>query len=121
MDFGLAKILEAVRDDGASVIAGTPFYMAPEQATGNVVDGRTDLYAFGVTLFELSTGRLPFKDGDVAEQHRNTAPPDASAGFEGYPQSLARLIQQLMAKHPEDRPASASDVATALEAIVAAR
>jgi len=79
MDFGLAKILEAVRDKGATLIAGTPYYMAPEQAAGNVSDGRTDLYALGVTLFELSTGRLPFFEGDVAEQHRNAAPPDASA------------------------------------------
>lgn len=118
MDFGLAKILEAVRNEGATVIAGTPFYMAPEQASGNVADGRTDLYALGVTLFELSTGRLPFKEGDVADQHRHAPVPDPSEGIAGYPAELASLIQTLMAKQPEDRPESADAVRVALEAIV---
>ena len=117
MDFGLAKILEAVRDKGATLIAGTPFYMAPEQAAGNVTDGRTDLYALGVTLFELSTGRLPFFEGDVAGQHRNAAPPDATTLVADYPPALAHLIQQLMAKSPEDRPASAAAVAEALSQV----
>lgn len=114
MDFGLAKILEAVRDKGATLIAGTPFYMAPEQAAGKVTDGRTDLYALGVTLFELSTGRLPFFEGDIADQHRHAPAPNPADGIEGYPADLAELIQNLMAKSPEDRPASATDVARAL-------
>ena len=118
MDFGLAKILEAVRDNGSSVIAGTPFYMAPEQTAGNVSDGRTDLYALGVTLFELSTGRLPFKEGDVAEQHRNAAPPDPRSLIPDYPSDLAELILKLMAKRPEDRPNRADEVAAALVAII---
>ncbi len=118
MDFGLAKILEAVRDKGATLIAGTPFYMAPEQAAGNVTDGRTDLYALGVTLFELSTGQLPFSEGDVAEQHRNVAPPDAASRVADYPPALAQLIQHLMAKSPEDRPASATAVAESLSEII---
>jgi serine/threonine protein kinase len=118
MDFGLAKILEAVRDKGATLIAGTPFYMAPEQAAGNVMDGRTDLYGLGVTLFELSTGQLPFTEGDVAEQHRNTAPPDAAALVADYPPALAQLIQKMMAKSPEDRPASAEVVAETLTQLI---
>ena len=120
MDFGLAKILEAVRDKGATVIAGTPFYMAPEQAAGNVTDGRTDLYALGITLFELSTGKLPFSEGDVADQHRNTPPPDASEFVEDYPPALAALIAQLMAKQPEQRPENARLVAERLSEILAA-
>jgi tetratricopeptide (TPR) repeat protein len=121
MDFGLAKILEAVRDKGATVIAGTPFYMAPEQATGNVTDGRTDLYALGVTLFELSTGRLPFFEGDVGEQHRNAVPPDPSTLIADYPRELADLIGRLMAKSPDGRPESAAVVAETLAAIVEQR
>jgi len=118
MDFGLAKILEAVRDKGATLIAGTPFYMAPEQAAGNVMDGRTDLYGLGVTLFELSTGQLPFSEGDIAEQHRNAAPPDAAALVADYPPALAQLIQKMMAKSPEDRPASAAVVAETLTQMI---
>jgi len=115
MDFGLAKMIEAVRDKGTSVIAGTPFYMAPEQSAGTAVDARTDLYGLGVTLYELSTGRLPFCEGNVSEQHRSAPRPDPSAIVAGYPLALARLIQRLMATSPEDRPASASDAARELQ------
>ena len=114
MDFGLAKMMEAVRDQGSSMIAGTPYYMAPEQSDGNVVDGRTDLYGLGVTLYELSTGRLPFSEGNVAEQHRSAPRPDPTVIVADYPLSLAQLIQRLMARNPEDRPASASDAARQL-------
>jgi tRNA A-37 threonylcarbamoyl transferase component Bud32 len=121
MDFGLAKILEAVREKGATLIAGTPFYMAPEQAAGKVTDGRTDLYALGVTLFELSTGKLPFSEGDVAEQHRNTPPPSAADIIADYPPALAALIQAMMAKNPDDRPASPAVVSAALTLSLAAK
>ena len=73
MDFGLAKMLEEVRR-AATVIGGTPYYMAPEQATGESVDHRADLYALGVTLFELATGRVPFTRG-----RRHLAPPPHAA------------------------------------------
>ena len=118
MDFGLAKILEAVRDKGATLIAGTPFYMAPEQSAGNVTDGRTDLYALGVTLFELSTGKLPFTEGDVAGQHRDAPRPDPGKLVADYPPALAKLIQQMMAKKVADRPASAAAVAEVLTRFV---
>jgi len=118
MDFGLAKIVQAVRRSDESVIAGTPLYMAPEQAAGNVDDGRTDLYGLGVTLFELSTGRLPFFEGDVAEQHRHATPPDPTTIVEGYPRALADLILRMLAKKPEDRPAGAGEVAEALTAFL---
>ncbi|TMA34597.1 MAG: hypothetical protein E6J87_06380 [Deltaproteobacteria bacterium] len=64
MDFGIAKSLEEVRRS-TTVVGGTPYYMAPEQARGQSVDHRADLYAFGVTLFQLVTGSLPFTDGDI--------------------------------------------------------
>ena len=121
MDFGLAKIVEAVRDDGSSVIAGTPFYMAPEQSAGCVADGRTDLYSLGVTLFELSTGRLPFSGGGVAAAHRSAPPPDPAEGLPDYPASLRTIIHQLMAKAPEDRPSSAEEVAAMLTTVVEGR
>lgn len=117
MDFGLAKTLEEVRKH-ASVIAGTPYYMAPEQALGEPVDGRTDLYAFGVTLFELLTGSVPFQDGDVTYHHRHTPPPDVRGRAPEAPAALAELVLELMAKRPEDRPTSAMNVLTRLKTMV---
>jgi tetratricopeptide (TPR) repeat protein len=117
MDFGLAKMLEEVRR-GSTVIGGTPYYMAPEQATGEGVDHRADLYAFGVTLFELLTGRVPFPDGDVTYHHRHTPAPDARTRAPGIPDAFAELVLQLMAKTPGARPASAADVAARLQRLL---
>ena len=63
MDFGLAKLMEEVRNQ-TTVVSGTPFYMSPEQTLGKNIDHRTDLYSLGVTLFELATGELPFRRGN---------------------------------------------------------
>ncbi|MBM4381730.1 MAG: protein kinase [Deltaproteobacteria bacterium] len=119
MDFGLAKMLEEVRRS-TTVIGGTPYYMAPEQAAGDQVDGRADIYAFGVTLFELVTGRRPFETGDVTYHHRHTPAPDPrSLGVE-VPEAMANLILQMMAKSPSDRPGTAEQVAQRLRAIAGA-
>jgi serine/threonine protein kinase len=119
MDFGLAKMLEEVRRS-TTVVGGTPYYMAPEQAAGEPVDARADLYAFGVTLFELATGRRPFESGDVTYHHRHTPPPDPRALGAEIPEALAALIAQLLAKAPADRPASAEQVGRQLHGIGAA-
>jgi len=116
MDFGIAKSLEEVRRQ-ATVIGGTPYYMAPEQAAGQPVDHRADLYALGVTLFQLVTGTLPFADGDVSYRHRHEAPPNPREICADLPEALARLILALMEKRPEDRPASAAAVGEALRAL----
>jgi serine/threonine protein kinase len=118
MDFGLAKMLEEVRRS-TTVVGGTPYYMAPEQATGEHVDARADLYALGVTLFELVTGVRPFEEGDVTWHHRHTAPPDPRARGAAIPEPFAALILALLAKAPADRPASAEAVARELQAIAA--
>ena len=60
MDFGLAKVVEEVRNH-TTVVAGTPYYMSPEQTLGKNVDHRTDVYSLGVTMFEMATGTVPFK------------------------------------------------------------
>jgi tetratricopeptide (TPR) repeat protein len=117
MDFGLAKIIEEVRR-GSTVIGGTPSYMAPEQAAGDRVDHRADLYALGVTLFELVVGRLPFVKGDVAYHHRHTEAPDPRSLANGVPDALAELILELMRKDPAERCGSAGEVEERLDRIV---
>ena len=117
MDFGLAKMIEEVRR-GSTVIGGTPSYMSPEQAVGERVDHRADLYSLGVTLFELVIGRVPFDKGDVAYHHRHTAAPDPRSIASGIPDALADLILQLMQKDPEARCASAGEVEHRLDRIV---
>jgi tetratricopeptide (TPR) repeat protein len=114
MDFGLAKMLEEVRR-ATTVVGGTPYYMAPEQAAGASVDARADLYAFGVTLFELVAGCRPFEEGDVTWHHRHTPPPDPRAKGADVPDAFAVLILALLAKDPAARPASAEAVARELQ------
>jgi tetratricopeptide (TPR) repeat protein len=116
MDFGLAKTIEEVRK-GSTVIGGTPYYMAPEQALGQAVDNRTDLYAFGVTLFRMLTNTFPFTEGDLAYHHRHTAPPDPREHVPQLPEAMARLVLDLLQKDPGARPATAADVAARLQAI----
>lgn len=116
MDFGLAKMTEEVRR-AATVVGGTPYYMAPEQAAGDDVDPRADQYALGVTLFELVTGEVPFKTGDVTYHHRHTAPPDPRAAAPDLPEALVTLILRLMAKRPDERFARASEAGAELQRI----
>ena len=119
MDFGLAKMVEEVRRS-TTVIGGTPYYMAPEQSAGEQVDHRADLYALGVTFFELLTGRVPFKDGDVAFHHRHTPPPDLRDIAPSTPAALAELVAKLLAKRPADRIRSAGEVVRRLTEIARA-
>jgi predicted ATPase len=118
-DFGLARsVASRVTQDG--LLTGTVFYIAPEQIMGQAVDGRTDLYALGVVLYELTTGKLPFNAEDplaVLSQHLyapvvppRTHQPELSP-------ALDDLIVRLLAKDPAERPASAGEVLHALEAI----
>jgi len=116
MDFGLAKMVEEVRRS-STVIGGTPYYMAPEQSAGEQVDHRADLYALGVTFFELLTGSVPFKDGDVAFHHRHTPAPGVRDVAPGTPEPLAALIAGLLEKRPADRIRSASEVVRRLAEI----
>ncbi|MBW2697018.1 MAG: protein kinase [Deltaproteobacteria bacterium] len=117
MDFGLAKMMEEVRR-GSTVIGGTPSYMAPEQATGDRVDHRADLYSLGITLFELAVGHVPFQKGEVAYHHRHTEPPDPRSLADGIPDALAELILQLLRKDPDARCGSAEEVQKRLECII---
>lgn len=119
MDFGLARSISS-RLTSEGTIIGTVFYLAPEQALGQTVDNRSDLYALGIMLYELSTGRLPFSGDDpltVITQHLYTAPVPPSAINPKIPPPLESLILQLMSKRPEDRPSSVTEVLQMLGSI----
>jgi serine/threonine-protein kinase len=94
-------------------MAGTPEYVAPEQARGQVVDGRADLYSLGVMLYEMLAGHLPF-DGDVETVLRahlsQPPPPLPDEVASDLPEGLAELVDSLLAKEPDQRPPSADAV-----------
>jgi tetratricopeptide (TPR) repeat protein len=113
MDFGLAKVVEEVRNH-TTLVSGTPYYMSPEQTLGKNVDHRTDLYSLGVMLFELSTGVLPFREGNVPYHHVHTPPPDPRSVCPELPEALARTILHCLEKDPERRPQTAAEVAAEL-------
>jgi serine/threonine protein kinase len=121
LDLGLAR-WRAGEDGGltdAGQSMGTPDYLAPEQVRdATTVDGRADLYGLGGTLFYLVTGKAPFahrESGyDKMEAHCNELPPDVRTRRPEVPAALAELIQRLLAKKPQDRPASAAEVAATL-------
>ncbi len=117
-DFGLARALDgdAARSAGNQVM-GTPHYFSPEQARGLGIDGRTDLYALGVTLFRAATGRLPFEGDDwyaVARLHVDAPIPSARALVPELSERFEHLLERLMQKEPTDRFATAIEVADAL-------
>jgi hypothetical protein len=117
VDLGLAVRERAVRITREGGITGTVAYMAPEQALGKEVDGRTDLYALGVMLYEFTTGRLPF-DGDnplsVLSQHLHAPVVPPRTYRANIPEHIEAAILRLLAKDPDDRFATATEVAAVL-------
>ncbi|MFZ5440374.1 MAG: serine/threonine protein kinase [Myxococcota bacterium] len=120
LDFGLARqepvalldgaIQLARRADGASLLAGTPEYIAPEQAQGKKVGGQADLYSLGVMLFEMLSGQLPFEAESVTtllQKHLSERPPRLSAVMNNLPEGLEEFVESLLEKEPERRPSSA--------------
>ncbi|NJP43884.1 serine/threonine-protein kinase [Actinacidiphila epipremni] len=124
-DFGIARLGHDIgftsRLTGTGVAMGTPHYMSPEQigASGEV-DHRSDLYSLGCVLYELATGAPPFDLGDtwsILVGHRDSAPEPPRARRPELPPELDRLILDLLAKEPDDRPQDAADVGGRLKAL----
>ena len=116
-DLGLALPADAARISRAGLIVGTASYMAPEQALGQPVDGRTDLYALGVLLYELTTGRLPFTGENplaVVSQHVHAPVVPPRVLRSDLPRKLEALILKLLAKDPNHRFNCASETRAAL-------
>lgn len=118
LDFGLARSQnEGAQLTASGAIIGTPAYMAPEQARGKPVDARADLFSLGCVLFEMLTGRRPFRGNDTMAILSSLAldnPPPPHTLNANCPQALSDLTMQLLAKDPLRRPASAEEVAKAL-------
>jgi tetratricopeptide (TPR) repeat protein len=115
MDFGLARVIEEVRNH-TTVISGTPYYMSPEQTLGKNVDHRTDIYSLGVTVFELATGTLPFREGNLPYHHVHTAPPDPMEINPEVTPLIASIIGRCLEKDPPDRYASTREILEELKA-----
>jgi eukaryotic-like serine/threonine-protein kinase len=118
-DFGCAQLSDLERSRSGLMI-GSPAYMAPEQLAGALVDGRSDLYALGVVLFELLTGRLPFAADNLglllAAIAREPAPA-LSALRPDLPSAWSDLLAVLLAKTPAERPADGHVMARQLRAL----
>jgi serine/threonine protein kinase len=118
-DFGIAKALFTAADTGLSgpmCAWGTSSYMAPEQAHGEQVDARTDLYALGCTMYAMLAGVPPFIGNvqDVLQQHLNRAAVPLRAHRADIPAALEALAMWLLSKDPDDRPGSAEEVRASL-------
>ncbi|MCA9669331.1 MAG: protein kinase [Myxococcales bacterium] len=120
LDFGIAKILRSTDESQLTqtgAIFGTPYYLSPEQASGDDVDHRCDIYSLGVILFRMVTGALPF-DADsgmeVLVKHLKEEPPRPSEVREGIPAALEDVILRAMSKSPAQRFESAEAFADAL-------
>ena len=122
-DFGIARLQDAAgqaRLTSTAIAMGSTNYMAPEQVNGEPVDARTDLYGLGCTIYAMLTGKPPFVGGSplaVVHQHVTEPPPDLRAARPDVPAELARLVDELLAKSPDDRPADAAAVAARLAAL----
>lgn len=117
-DLGLALPTKSARISRAGYIVGTASYMAPEQALGQPVDARTDLYALGVVLYELTTGNLPFKGDDpltIISQHVHAPVVPPRVIRTDIPKKLDALIMRLLAKDPNHRFGNAHETRLALE------
>ncbi len=120
LDFGLAKMLSEAGITETRAVMGTPAYMAPEQAEGREPTAATDLFSFGLVLYEMATGKLPFPGASLAQMlstGSNAAIPAPSGQRSGVPAELDALIAKLLKKNPAQRPQSASEVARQLAAL----
>jgi len=114
-DFGIAKTVNAgTKMTGTGMSIGTPYYMSPEQARGKELDGRADIYAMGVVLYEMLTGQVPYDSEDsfaIGIKHINDPIPELPAELSCY----QALIDYLMAKEPENRFGSTKDMVDFIE------
>ncbi len=119
-DFGVALHAADLTLTEAGAVIGTPAFMSPEQCAGQRAGPQSDQYALGIVAFELLTGAVPFDSDTLAgfiHHHLHTPPPDLRLVRDDIPDRLFRLIERLLAKHPDDRFGTTSAMLDAIEAI----
>jgi len=117
-DFGIAKAATQATKTKAGTLKGKYYYMSPEQCLGRKVDNRSDIFSAGILLYQLMTGRLPFRgDSEFSVLHAivHDAPRPPSVHREDFPTGLYPILERSMAKHPDDRYKNALQMQMALE------
>ncbi len=117
MDFGLVRAGEASGLTRSGIVVGTPEYMAPEQALGEAVDGRTDIYSLGVVIYRMLTGKVPFVRSSsiaTAYAHVHDPPPPLRQVRPDVPKPVEAVVLKALAKRPVDRFQTASQLANDL-------
>ena len=125
VDFGLALGEEQAGGGAKGLVSGTPWYMSPEQAEGTAhrIDGRTDVYSLGVVLYEMLTGRVPFRATTIAElirQVRDDEPQPPRQLVRDIPVDVERVCLKALAKRQQDRYTTAGDFAEDLHRVLLA-
>lgn len=117
-DFGIAKAVTQAVKTKAGTLKGKYYYMSPEQCLGRKVDNRSDIFSAGILLYQLMTGRLPFRgDSEFSVLHAivHDAPRPPSVHREDFPNGIYPILERSMAKHPEDRYDDAPQMQMALD------
>ena len=123
-DFGIATARFHARMTATGRAMGTPHYMSPEQAMGKLLDGRSDVYALGVLLYEMLGGDPPFDGADsyaVGYKHVHEAPVPLEVAAPGTPPTLAAIVMRCLSKSADERYQRAGDLADALFAFLVER
>jgi len=119
VDFGIAKATSLASSTEVGEVKGKFAYMAPEQVRAQPVDARTDLFALGILLYQITTGKHPFRGENPGETLQNICaergPTPPSAFLPDYPAELESVVLKALAKHPDDRFSTANEMLTALE------
>ena len=120
MDFGIARSVHGGGITGEGAIIGTPEYMSPEQVEGKPADPRADIYALGIILFEMVTGRVPFEGETafaIANKHKSELPPDPRTLATSVPAGLSRLILRCLEKDKVKRFQTAEELVAELTVV----
>jgi serine/threonine-protein kinase len=121
-DFGIARLTDSSKTKTGMVL-GTPSYMSPEQLAGKKIEGRSDLFSLGVSLYQLLCGKLPFEGESMAQlmyKIANEPPTDILSVNPRLPPALVAFLERALAKNPDERYQSGEEFAAALRAAAAA-